>query len=151
MMKSNLLFGLLLAMPVQAMTLPLSPATQAYADTLTSLTICYPALIRPPYLEESGGLLIDQLDRLAEQLPVPLLHEKLPNWPAVQQALLAGRCDLIPDIGPSRQALPGMALSRALLPFFTRVSWSVPPSWCHPFGRRARCSRHSIPIRPSGS
>ena len=115
MMKSNLLFGLLLAMPVQAMTLPLSPATQAYADTLTSLTICYPALIRPPYLEESGGLLIDQLDRLAEQLPVPLLHEKLPNWPAVQQALLAGRCDLIPDIGPSRQALPGMALSRALL------------------------------------
>lgn len=55
MMKSNLLFGLLLAMPVQAMTLPLSPATQAYADTLTSLTICYPALIRPPYLEESGG------------------------------------------------------------------------------------------------
>jgi len=52
MMKSNLLFGLLLAMPVQAMTLPLSPATQAYADTLTSLTICYPALIRPPYLEE---------------------------------------------------------------------------------------------------
>lgn len=116
MIKIRLLPALLLVMPVQAMTLPLSPATQAYADGLKPLTICYPALIRPPYLEESGGLLIDQLERLAEQLPVPLLHEKLPNWSAVQQGLLAGRCDLIPYVGPSlQQALPGMALSRALL------------------------------------
>jgi len=79
------------------------------------LTICYPALIRPPYLEESGGLLIDQMERLAEQLPFPLLHEKLPNWSAVQRGLQEGRCDLIPNVGPSLQALPGMALSRAML------------------------------------
>ncbi|MGL5130330.1 MAG: ATP-binding protein [Aeromonas popoffii] len=115
MIKNHLLLTLLLAMPVQAMTLPLSPATQAYTDALKPLTICYPALILPPYLEESGGLLIDQLERLAEQLPVPLLHEKLPNWSAVQQGLLAGRCDLIPYVGSSLQVLPGMALSRALL------------------------------------
>ncbi len=115
MRKTSLLLGLLLAAPLQAMDLPLSPAAKAYADATKSLTICYPALIRPPYLEESGGLLIDQMERLAEQLPFPLLHEKLPNWSAVQRGLQEGRCDLIPNVGPSLQALPGMALSRAML------------------------------------
>ena len=115
MRKTSLLLGLLLATPLQAMDLPLSTAAKAYADATKSLTICYPALIRPPYLEESGGLLIDQMERLAEQLPFPLLHEKLPNWSAVQRGLQEGRCDLIPNVGPSLQALPGMALSRAML------------------------------------
>lgn len=115
MIKTSLLLGLLLAMPAQAITLPISSATRAYADTIKSLTICYPALIRPPYLEESGGLLIDQMERLADQLPFPLLHEKLPNWSAVQRGLLEGRCDLIPNVGPSLRPLPGMVLSRSML------------------------------------
>ena len=114
MRKTSLLLGLLLAAPLQAMDL-LSTAAKAYADATKSLTICYPALILLPYLEESGGLLIDQMERLAEQLPFPLLHEKLPNWSAVQRGLQEGRCDLIPNVGPSLQALPGMALSRAML------------------------------------
>ena len=51
MIKTLFLFGALLALPLRAATLPLSAETQAYADTLTGLTFCYPALQRPPYLE----------------------------------------------------------------------------------------------------
>lgn len=115
MIKTSLLLGLLLAAPLQAMDLPLSTTAKAFADATKSLTICYPALIRPPYLDESGGLLVDQMERLAEQLPFPLIYQKLPNWSAVRSGLLEGRCDLIPNVGPSLEALPGMALSRAML------------------------------------
>lgn len=115
MTKFSLLLGALLAMPLRAAVLPLPPDTQAYADSLTQLTFCYPALQRPPYLEKQGGLLIDQMQRLAQQLPVPLQFDKLPNWSAVEQGLQEGRCDLIPHIGPSLHAQPGMALSRAML------------------------------------
>nr|WP_156127966.1 transporter substrate-binding domain-containing protein [Aeromonas eucrenophila] len=115
MRKTLLLLGALLALPLRATVLPLSPETQAYVDSLSELTFCYPNLQRPPYLEEQGGLLVDQMKRLAQQLPVPLRFEKLPNWSAVEQGLLDGRCDLIPHIGPSLQTPPGMALSRAML------------------------------------
>ncbi len=132
---------------------PLSTAAKAYADATKSLTICYPALIRPPYLEESGGLLIDQMERLAEQLPFPLLHEKLPNWSAVQRGLQEGRCDLIPNVGPSLQALPGMALSRAMLEAESAILYrgdlGGQPSWYLPSGRRTRCCGHFIPAQPS--
>ena len=88
MIKTSLLLGLLLAAPLQAMDLPLSTTAKAFADATKSLTICYPALIRPPYLDESGGLLVDQMERLAEQLPFPLIYQKLPNWSAVRSGLL---------------------------------------------------------------
>ena len=64
MIKILLLSGALLALPLRAAILPLSPDAQAYADSLTGLTFCYPALQRPPYLEAEGGLLIDRLTRL---------------------------------------------------------------------------------------
>mgnify|MGYP006205656399 FL=1 len=115
MIKTLFLFGTLLALPLRAATLPLSAETQAYVDTLTELTFCYPVLQRPPYLEEQGGLLIDQMKRLALQLPVPLRFEKLPNWTATLQGLQRGQCDLIPHVGPARETLPGTALSRAML------------------------------------
>lgn len=115
MIKPILLLGVLLAMPVRAAILPLSPETQAYANSLTQLTFCYPMLVRPPYLEEHGGLLIDQMKRLGRQLSVPLNFERLPSWSAVKQGLRSGRCDFIPFIGPSMQTPPGTALSRAML------------------------------------
>lgn len=115
MIKTLFLLGALLALPLRAAMLPLSAETQAYADTLTELTFCYPVLQRPPYLEEQGGLLIDQMKRLALQLPVPLRFEKLPNWTATLQGLQHGQCDLIPHVGPARETLPGTALSRAML------------------------------------
>ncbi|PJC92575.1 hypothetical protein, partial [Aeromonas lusitana] len=65
MTKTLLLLGALLGLSQHAAALPLSPATQAYADSLTQLTFCYPSLQRPPYLEDKGGLLIDQMTRLA--------------------------------------------------------------------------------------
>ncbi len=115
MTKTLLLLGALLALPLRAAALPLSPATQAYADSLTQLTFCYPSLQRPPYLEGKGGLLIDQMTRLARQLPVPLYFKTLPNWPAVEQGLREGRCDLIPHISPTQQPENGMLLSRTML------------------------------------
>lgn len=115
MKKTILLFAALLALPLRAAVLPLSPQTQAYVDSLTGLTFCYPSLARPPYLEDQGGLLVDQMRRLAQQLPVPLHFEKMPNWSTVEQGLRDGRCDLIPHIGPERQAEPGLALSRTML------------------------------------
>ncbi len=115
MIRILLLSGALLALPLRAAMLPLSPGAQAYADALTGLTFCYPALQRPPYLEEQGGLLIDQVTRLAQQLPVPLRFETLPNWAATLQGLQDGRCDLIPHVSPFLQTPPGMALSRAML------------------------------------
>ncbi len=115
MIKILLLSGALLALPLRAAMLPLSPGTQAYADSLTGLTFCYPALQRPPYLEEQGGLLIDQVTRLAGLLPVPLRFETLPSWAATLQALQDGRCDLVPHVGPLRHSPSGMGLSRAML------------------------------------
>lgn len=55
MIKILLLSGALLALPLRAAILPLSPDAQAYADSLTGLTFCYPALQRPPYLEAEGA------------------------------------------------------------------------------------------------
>ncbi|MGY3900877.1 ATP-binding protein [Aeromonas lusitana] len=115
MTKTLLLLGALLGLSQHAAALPLSPATQAYADSLTQLTFCYPSLQRPPYLEDKGGLLIDQMTRLARQLPVPLYFKTLPNWPAVEQGLREGRCDLIPHISPTQQPENGMLLSRTML------------------------------------
>ncbi|WP_349922325.1 ATP-binding protein [Aeromonas veronii] len=115
MTKIYLLLGALLALPLRAAVLPLPPAAQAYADDIGQLTFCYPSLERPPYLEDQGGLLIDQMTRLARQLPVPLHFKTLPNWPAVEQGLRDGQCDLIPHIGPSVETRSGTVLSRAML------------------------------------
>lgn len=41
MIKILLLSGALLALPLRAAILPLSPGAQAYADSLTGLTFCY--------------------------------------------------------------------------------------------------------------
>ena len=101
MIKILLLSGALLALPLRAAILPLSPDAQAYADSLTGLTFCYPALQRPP-IWRRRGLLIDRMTRLAELLPVPVHVEKRPSWAAVTQDLLHGRCDLIPHVGPAR-------------------------------------------------
>ena len=79
MIKTLFLLGALLALPLRAAMLPLSAETQAYADTLTELTFCYPVLQRPPYLEGQGGLLISQMKRQGQQLPVPLRFERWAN------------------------------------------------------------------------
>jgi len=68
MIRILLLSGALLALPLRAAILPLSPGTQAYVDALSGLTFCYPALQRPPYLEEQGGLLIDQVTRISSPM-----------------------------------------------------------------------------------
>ncbi len=115
MIKILLLSGALLALPLRAAILPLSPDAQAYADSLTGLTFCYPALQRPPYLEAEGGLLIDRMTRLAELLPVPVRFEKRPSWAAMTQDLLNGRCDLIPHVGPARSNSSDTVLSRAMM------------------------------------
>lgn len=115
MIKILLLSGALLALPLRAAILPLSPDAQAYADSLTGLTFCYPALQRPPYLEAEGGLLIDRMTRLAELLPVPVHVEKRPSWAAMTQDLLNGRCDLIPHVGPARSNSSDTVLSRAMM------------------------------------
>ena len=150
--KTSLLLGLLLAAPLQAMDLPLSTAAKAYADATKSLTICYPALIRA--LSRGIGRLADRSDgAVGRAASFSLLHEKLPNWSAVQRGLQEGRCDLIPNVGPSLQALPGMALSRAMLEAesailyrgdLERATFLVSPS-----GRQTRCSKRFIPAQPS--
>ncbi|MFM4803083.1 ATP-binding protein [Aeromonas bivalvium] len=105
----------LLAGTAQAMVLPLPPSTLHYVASHDKFTFCYPALVRPPYLEEKGGFLMDQLDRLASTLPVPLVALRLPNWQAVGEGLQSGRCDLVPHIGPTPAAALGRLYSRPVL------------------------------------
>ena len=57
MIKILLLSGALLALPLRAAILPLSPDAQAYADSLTGLTFCYPAPATSSYLEAEGACL----------------------------------------------------------------------------------------------
>ncbi|WP_068978895.1 response regulator [Aeromonas sp. EERV15] len=107
--------GAVLAMPLHAMVLPLPPATQAYVDSIKKLEVCYPATLPPPYLLAEGGLFKDRLVRLADVLPVPLTIHELPDWQAVRDALLQGRCDIVPHVGPISAVLPNMRVSRAML------------------------------------
>ncbi|MGY4014002.1 ATP-binding protein [Aeromonas molluscorum] len=115
MIRRLLLLASLLAGTAHAMVLPLSPSTQHYASSIDQLTFCYPNLVRPPYLEEKGGFLIDQLDRLANTLPVPLVKLRLASWQAVQEGLQSGRCDLVPNIGPSPAPRADRLYSRTIL------------------------------------
>lgn len=115
MIKTLFLLGALLALPLRAAMLPLSAETQAYADTLTELTFCYPVLQRPPYLEEQGGVAHRSDETTGPATAGAAALRKLPNWTATLQGLQHGQCDLIPHVGPARETLPGTALSRAML------------------------------------
>ncbi|MGH1392356.1 MAG: hypothetical protein ACRAUZ_19715, partial [Aeromonas jandaei] len=96
--KSLLLLGAMLAMPLQAMMLPLDPATQAYLRSIKELKVCYPAALPPPYVTPDGGLLKDRLLRLADMLPVPVKLSEMADWQAARAALQRGACDIIPHI-----------------------------------------------------
>ncbi|WP_421199099.1 response regulator [Aeromonas enteropelogenes] len=112
---SMLLLTALVTTPLSATILPLAPSTQAYANSLKQLTFCYPATLPPPYLLAQGGLLKDQITRLAKQLPVPLLFQELPDWQTVRGALLEGQCDMVPHIGAATSNLPNTWLSRPMM------------------------------------
>ncbi|QSR73773.1 ATP-binding protein [Aeromonas jandaei] len=113
--KSLLLLGAMLAMPLQAMMLPLDPATQAYLRSIKELKVCYPAALPPPYVTPDGGLLKDRLLRLADMLPVPLKLSEMADWQAARAALQRGACDIIPHIGTLGREETGLLVSRPMM------------------------------------
>ncbi|MGL4477400.1 MAG: histidine kinase, partial [Aeromonas veronii] len=103
------------AKPLQTTVLPLAPATQAYVNSLSQLSLCYPATLPPPYLMAEGGLLKDRLARLQELFPVPLVLKELPDWQTLRNGLAEGECDIIPYVGTRKKAVEGMRLSRPIM------------------------------------
>lgn len=102
-------------MPLQAMMLPLDPATQAYLRSIKELKVCYPAALPPPYVTPDGGLLKDRLLRLADMLPVPLKLSEMADWQAARAALQRGACDIIPHIGTLGREESGLLVSRPMM------------------------------------
>ncbi|MFQ1763088.1 response regulator [Aeromonas veronii] len=103
------------AKPLQTTVLPLAPATQTYVNSLSQLSLCYPATLPPPYLMAEGGLLKDRLARLQELFPIPLVLKELPDWQTLRNGLAEGDCDIIPYVGTRKKAVEGMRLSRPMM------------------------------------